>query len=172
MKLILCALVVPALYGCAGVDFESLGHDRARDEQARGFRYWQPAPFLFVRSDGQGGMSAEVKWLPDTTQKMSARPHTFFASNQTKLEFADGVMTSSATTVDETAVVNASLAALGKVLVASAGGAKDAAGGPPDRIPVPIIYKIVIDGDRLELHGGPALGMDGRPAVIRTTLGQ
>ena len=37
----------------------------------------------------QGGLSGEIKWLPDTTQKMSARPFAIFASND---EMAAGVL--------------------------------------------------------------------------------
>lgn len=164
------SLLAAVLCGCAGVEFESLGSDKTRDEAARGFRYWQPAPFLFVRSDGQGGVAAEIKWLPDTTQKMSARPYAWGASNQSKLTFAEGVLTGATVTVDETAIVNASLAALSKVLVATAKGAMDAGSAPDGQVPVPLIYKIEIEGDTVKLTGGKTIGVDGMPAVIYATL--
>lgn len=115
-------MVVAAAYfcsGCAGVTVHSLGSSSSADSQARGFRYWQTAPFLFVRSDGQGGLSGEIKWLPDTTQKMSARPFAIFSSNESKLDFTNGVLTSATIKANETEVVNASLTALSKVFVAA-----------------------------------------------------
>ncbi|MDF5847895.1 hypothetical protein P4124_08635 [Pseudomonas aeruginosa] len=124
-------MVVAAAYfcsGCAGVTVHSLGSSSSADSQARGFRYWQTAPFLFVRSDGQGGLSGEIKWLPDTTQKMSARPFAIFSSNESKLDFTNGVLTSATIKANETEVVNASLTALSKVFVAAADGSAHTSG--------------------------------------------
>lgn len=161
------ALVFAASYfcsGCAGVAVHSLGSDPDADKKAQGFRYWQTAPFLFVRSDGQGGLSGEIKWLPDTTQKMSARLFAVFASNESKLDFTSGMLTNATIKANEAEVVTASLTALGKVLVASAADAP--ARVPPDRVPVPHIYKIVIQGGKLSLTGGAAKGMDGNTDAI------
>jgi hypothetical protein len=162
---------VLALAGCAGTEVVSLGDDKARDEAARGIRYWQPAPFLFVRSDGQGGIAADIKWLPDTTQKMSIRPYSCAALNTTDLVFTDGVLTSTTVTIDETVVVSASIDALGKAFTAAAKGNLDA--GPaaaPNTVPNPLVYKIVIKGNQIALIGGEARGPDGAPAVIYATL--
>lgn len=161
------ALIVATTYfcsGCAGVAVHSLGSDPDADKKAQGFRYWQAAPFLFVRSDGQGGLSGEIKWLPDTTQKMSARPFAVFGSNESKLDFTNGVLTNATIKANETEVVTASLTALGKVLVATAADAP--ARVSPDRVPVPYIYKIVIIGDKLSLMGGAAKGMDGNTDAV------
>lgn len=160
-------MVVAATYfcsGCAGVSVHSLGASSLADTKAHGFRYWQTAPFLFVRSDGQGGLSGEIKWLPDTTQKMSARPFAIFASNESKLDFTNGVLTSATIKANETEVVTASLTALGKVFVAAA--ADGSAPPPPGRVPPPHIYKIVIEGGKISLIGGAAKGMDGTTDAV------
>ena len=163
------AMFVAATYfcsGCAGVAVNSLGSSASADTEARGFRYWQTAPFLFVRSDGQGGLSGDIKWLPDTTQKMSARPFAIFATNESKLDFTNGTLTSAMIKANETEVVTASLTALGKVLVAAAADGRRAQ-TPPSKVPLPHIYKIVIEGDKISLIGGAAKGMDGiNDAVI------
>lgn len=159
-------MVVAATYfcsGCAGVSVHSLGASSLADTKAHGFRYWQTAPFLFVRSDGQGGLSGEIKWLPDTTQKMSARPFAIFASNESKLDFTNGVLTSATIKANETEVVTASLTALGKLFVAAADGS---APPPPGRVPPPHIYKIVIEGGKISLIGGAAKGMDGTTDAV------
>lgn len=169
-RLVIAVVVAYVCCGCAGVAVTSLGSTAEADSRARGFRYWQPAPFLFVRADGQGGLLGEIKWLPDTTQKMSARPYAFLASNEAKLDFSDGILTSATIKADETAVINASLTALGKVLTASAKGAADSPEGSPERVPVPHVYKIVIEGNTITLLGGPALGPDRKRAVIRATV--
>lgn len=156
------AMVIAATYfcsGCSGVTVHSLGSSLSADKDAHGFRYWQTAPFLFVRSDGQGGLSGEIKWLPDTTQKMSARPFAILASNESKLDFTNGVLTSATIKANETEVVTASLTALSKVLVAAA--ADGPAQVPPGRVPVPYVYKIVIEEGKISLVGGAAKGTDG-----------
>lgn len=160
------AVVAAAIWlccGCAGVTVNSLGMSDEADKEAWGFRFWQPAPFLFVRSDGQGGLSAEIKWLPDTTQKMSARPFAVLASNESKLEFINGVLTTATLRANETEVVKSSLAALAKVFAAAA----DAPATAPGGVPIPYVYKIVVDNGRIALLGGAAKGLDGQDAVIK-----
>ena len=171
-KLVICLAVAALAAGCAGVQVQSLGTDEAKDKEARGFRYWQPAPFLFVRSDGQGGLTGEIKWLPDTTQKMSARPYSFMAGNDSSLEFTNGVLTSATADIDETAVISSSLGALSKILSATAKGAADAPISSPETVPVPHIYKIVVKGDEIHLLGGAAVGLDGKEVVIKTPMAQ
>ncbi|WP_156374451.1 hypothetical protein [Pseudorhodoferax sp. Leaf274] len=167
------AMVVAAAFlctGCAGISVQSLGTSDDADRKARGFRYWHQAPFLFVRSDGQGALSAEIKWLPDTTQKMSARPFAVLASNESKLDFSNGMLTKATIKANETEVISASLTALGKALVAAA--ADGSASAAPGRVPVPYIYKIVIEGGKLSLLGGPAMDQaNTAPATVLAVPG-
>lgn len=152
---VLC--VAAALTGCAGLDVNTLGADPARDAAARGFRYYQSAPFLFVVSDGKGGLNASIKFLPDTTQKMSIRPYAFASSNDATLEFAGGVLSRAATVVDETAVPIAALDALAKALVAAAKVAAPELDADAT-VPVPYLFRIVQKDDVIELRGGPLQG--------------
>jgi|KBSSwiStaDraftv2_1062776.scaffolds.fasta_scaffold401712_2 hypothetical protein len=168
--------VVAALAGCAGLDVTTLGADAAADRAARGFRYYQSAPFLFVVSDGKGGVNASIRFLPDTTQKMSIRPYAFASSNEATLTFDGGVLTRAATEVDETAVASAALDALAKALAAAARASLAAAEFDADpTAPVPYLFRIVQKDDAIELRGGPLQGAALDPSrtrkmVIRVTL--
>jgi hypothetical protein len=143
------------LSGCAGLSVGPVKDDNS----ARGYRYYQPAPFLFVRSDGKGGLSSEIIYLPDTTQKMQARPYAVLASNDATLSFSNGMLTAASITADETVVPVAFLDALTKV--AGAAIAADQPKSPQATAPVPYLFKIIVRTGSIELKGGPALGPDG-----------
>jgi len=92
------------------------------------------------------------------------------ASNESKLEFSNGVLTAATLKANETEVVKSSLAALAKVFAAAA----DAPAAAPGRVPIPYVFKIVVDDGRIALLGGAAKGLDGNDAVIKavpTTAG-
>jgi len=170
------ACVAAALSGCAGLEVTTLGADPARDAAARGFRYYQSAPFLFVVSDGKGGLAASIKFLPDTTQKMSIRPYAFASSNDATLAFDGGVLARASTVVDETAVPSAALDALARALAAAAKASFAPSELESDAtVPVPYLFRIVQKDDVIELRGGPMQGAAlaaGRTQkmVIRVTL--
>jgi len=181
MRFVLCIVVSLALVGCAGVTTTtikpraagSLACDSTSsrkycddDKDADGFRYFQEAPFLFVHSDGKGGVASEIVWLPDTTKKMSIRPYAFLATNKTSLSFTNGMLTESSVTADETVIPNAILSA-----VVTAFGRGD--GAPAGaQVPLPYLYKVTFDsttGDAI-LTGGFPTTKDGNPLVIHVSI--
>ncbi|HEY6123975.1 MAG TPA: hypothetical protein VIV63_04940 [Steroidobacteraceae bacterium] len=142
----LAAAALPLMLGaCAGLTVEGVGNDdQTTDEKARGVRFYQEAPFLFIYPDGQGGTAAEIRWLPDTRQVMSAKPYALLASNETTMEFVGSALTSMILVTDETAVVKASLEALGKVMLAANTAGEDKG---DQTAPVPRLYRIIVNGD-------------------------
>ncbi len=170
-------LVINTLYACAGLSVETLGKDAERDKAARGFRYYQPAPYLFVHSDGKGGIVSEIKFLPDISQKMSAKPYAYFATNESTLQFDAGMLTQAAAIVDETIVPGATVDALAKVLGAVVKTAFNAPGETNiATVPVPYLFKIVVKDNTIELRGGPekgaAVDKNGQKMVIRVTIAE
>ncbi len=176
--LIICTLTI-VLAGCAGVSVVTVKESDAQnqcikaslrsicDEKATGFRYYEPAPFLFVHSDGAGGIAAEVVWLPDTTKKMSISPYAYLASNKTTLTFANGMLTEASTAVDETIIPNAVLSAI------VTAGVKAIAGSEGSQVPVPYLFKISFDphtGDAKLTGGFPTLADKATPVVIHVTI--
>lgn len=144
--------VLWGMTGCAGVDVERV----ADDDKAQGYRYYEQAPFLFVRSDGKGGLTSEVIFLPDTTRKTSIRPYAYLASNNATLSFTNGVLTEANVVGDETVIPVALLDALGKAASAAIAAA-NAPGGAAATVPVPYLFKIVVDKNGIQLLGGNAL---------------
>lgn len=142
--------------GCAGL---SVGPVKDDVDTKRGYRFYQPAPFLFVRSDGKGGLTSEIVYLPDSTQMMSARPYAVLASNNATLSFSNGMLTQATAVVDETVVPSAIIDALSKA--AAAAIAADLPKNTQTKAPVPYLFRIVIDGNKIHLNGGPAYGSDG-----------
>jgi hypothetical protein len=169
--LTMAVLLAGALFACAGLDVKPI-RNGAEDESARGFRYYQPAPFLLIYSDGKGGLISQIKFLPDTTEKMSVQPYAIFATNESTLQFDVGILTQAAVTADETVVPAAGLDALAKAL----GAAYKAALNAPEAtgeamVPVPYLFKIVVVGDKIILMGGEAKGLDGQnKATIHATI--
>jgi len=154
-----CFLML-AFVGCAGLDVAPVSDDKTD----LGYRYYAQAPFLFVRSDGKGGLTSEIIFLPDTTQEMSAQPYAYLATNNTTLSFDKGTLTEANVVGDETVVPVALADALGKA--ASAAIAANAPAILTATAPVPYLFKIKVDGSKVELNGGPAFGTDGKQAVI------
>lgn len=165
-------IVAIAFAGCAGLDVRPLGSEAALDAAARGIRYYQPAPFLLVTTDNKGGLSSQIVYLPDTTQKMSAQPYSFAAKNDVTLKFESGVMTSASVDVDETVLIKSSLDVVKDVLAARAmaGAARNAVSGTPSA-PAPSLFKIVVRSDSISLIGGQGVDINGRPEV-NTSAGE
>ena len=152
------------LSSCAGMDFHPV-RDAAADQKARGYRYFEQAPFLFVKSDGSGGVSGEVIYL-NTPTMMSARPYAYGAAIDVTMDFSNGALSDSSATGDETVIPIAVADALAKVVAA----AFDAPAQTEAKVPVPQVYRIWFEKDAVVLKGGPTLGADGNPAVIRVRL--
>jgi hypothetical protein len=164
-------LLAGALSACAGLNVTPIGTSKELDEAAHGFRYYQPAPYLFVYSDGKGGLVSQIKYLPDTTQKMSVQPYAYLASNESTLQFDAGMLTQAAAVVDETVVPAAALDSLAKVLAAAAKAAMNVPEAANEtKVPVPYLFKIVVKGNLIELKGGPmngaALTQDGKEKMV------
>jgi hypothetical protein len=140
--------VLTALSGCAGLNVGPVNSPLA-DQSAKGFRYYETAPFLFIHTDGKGGLVGEIVMLPDTTRMMSIEPYAMLASNNTTLTFSNGTLTESNSQVDTTAVASAGLDALAKYLTLVVGA------DLPKAAPPPYLYKIYLRGGAVTLTGGP-----------------
>ena len=140
-------LLLGLVIGCAGVKHRP---DDGSDSE-RGIRYYRSAPYLLVYSDAKGGIVTEIKYLPDQTQIMVARPTNTLASLKSTMEFEDGVLNSAVDEPDAGALPSAILSAAREVLpLLLAASAK-----PGDTVPAPHLYRIVVEGDRISFHGGP-----------------
>jgi len=144
-------IICPCIVGCAGLSTGTV----SAESKANGFRYYQPAPFLLVHSDGKGGVTGDIVWLPDTTDEMSARPFAVLASNNAQLKFSNGMLSEASSQVDETVVPNAILSAVGKILtgVVAAEAPLAESPAPPDTAPPPYLFRVIIKGGEIELFG-------------------
>ena len=169
--LLITTFLIPLIISCAGIDVVRIGSDDTLEKASTGFRYYQPAPFLFIHSDGKGGLTSEIIFLPDTNEKMSIRPYAYFAFNETTISFDKGILTQAVADIDETAVASSGLEALGKILGSVAIAALNAPETTNEAtVPTPYLFKIIIKGDDLDLVGGQAIGPDGNVMVIHTTI--
>jgi hypothetical protein len=149
------------LTSCAGLDATSI-RSATDESKAIGFRYYEIAPFLFVHSDGKGGLAAEIVWLPDPTREMSIHPYAYIASNDATLSFTNGVLTEAKAVGDETQVAGAALDSLSKFLATVGPGlnaVQEQLAKKPPEAPPPYLYKIVVTGDGITLRGGPPDGV-------------
>jgi hypothetical protein len=180
-------VVFSTLCACAGMDTMTIKpdvYDAAKppvcdkdnsrelcdtDRKAQGFRYFEEAPFLFVHSDGKGGISSEIVWLPDTTKKMSIKPYALLATNKVSLSFTNGMLTESSTTVDETVIPEAVLSAIVAAGVRAAGIASG-----ETQLPLPYLFKITFNqnsGEAVLSGGFPTTDKTKtKPLVIHVTI--
>jgi hypothetical protein len=151
LRLLLISLLL-LMVNCAGMTVKQV--DPAKDADANGVRYYGVSPYLVVYTDGDGGLTADVTYLPDPTKLMSAHPYNYLASNTTSLTFSNGVLTNAETDIDTTAVPKAVLTALKDIAVAVIGAGNEAEGDPqPPTIPVPKIFKIQVANGHAQLVG-------------------
>jgi hypothetical protein len=158
------------LVGCAGYSARPL-NGSVDNANAQGIRYYEPAPFLLVYSDGKGNLTSQIIMMPDTSKLMVMDLHAFAAKNNSTLTFDDGVLTSSKFVVDSTAVPAAlidTIKTLGTAAISSAFNAPDS--GTTRRIPAPYLFKIVIGRDGTKLVGGQGIGPGGQPLVIQVSV--
>lgn len=155
-----CAL----LAACAGLDavnvhsIDSKGAELDNSGAAvMGFRYYDTAPFLFVHSDGKGGVTGEVVWLPDMSVKRSIRPYAYLSSNDATIKFTNGTLSEASANVDETVIPDAIVKALTSIAQAGIVTAEARAdqGKCPKLTSPPYLYRISIQGDTISLSGGP-----------------
>ena len=173
MRVIYALLGAALMSACAGMTVEPV-NDEEEDRNARGIRSYEMAPFLLIYSNGKGGLTSQVLFLPDTTRKISIDPFAVLAKNNSTLKFTNGVLTNAKTSVDETIVPKSMIEAFGK----AAASAIDAAfslpgeGAVASSIPAPYLFKIVVDARGSRLVGGPGVGPDGKPVVINVTVSE
>jgi hypothetical protein len=157
------------IVGCAGVTTELVPDDK--DKEANGIRYYQAVPFLLVHTDNEGGLTTELLYLPDLTQKFSIKPYNFLAKNDTTLTFTNGMLDQSTNIIDTTVIPKAVISSLEKVAVAAVNAAFNT-GAPPDstQVPPPYLFKVVRTNGEWKLLGGPGKDASGKDMVINVTI--
>ena len=158
-----CLLAVLLGTGCVGVKHQRLLTPEA-DASADGIRYYRASPYLLIHPDNAGGGNWEIKYLPDQSKKMSAVPYAHFAKSDLTLEFVNGVLKSSIEEADATAVPNAIVDAIAKIVPTLM--APNALGLVATSPPEPEIFKIIVTSDFLELRG------KSKERTFRTQLGE
>jgi hypothetical protein len=150
---LLAVAVASTVTACATVTHHRVA-GAADDRSDTGIRYLGTSPYLIAYSDGKGGIVTQVAYLPDPAKKMSAKPNTTLADVDSTLEFDRGVLTSSVSKGDATAVPMAIAKAVEAfapsllAAIARAGETKEYT------IPAPYIFKIVVDGSDVYFTGG------------------
>ncbi|MDR7208820.1 hypothetical protein [Flavobacterium piscis] len=137
------------LSSCAGIT-----HNEVTDESKnKGFRYYNSSPYLLAYSNGKGGVTTQIIFLADPQKKMSAAPYNFLASIQATMEFEKGIYKNGKTTADGTVVLSSIAKAVETVapLILAALNAPELT---EREVPAPYLYKIVIDGDKVNFIGG------------------
>ena len=165
-------IIATVFSGCAGVAIKPI-KDETQDKMDRGIRYYESAPYLLVYADNKGGISSKILYMPDLSRKMSAKPYNFMASSEFVMDFTNGVLTGSKSTIDETVIPKAVVSALEK---AASSAVKFAALNEASKmdfeIPQPYLYKIVIDSQSVLLIGERAKGTGDRPLTIKVSFKQ
>ncbi len=154
-RLFITSAVLAMFMGCSGVTAVRIR--TAEDEcRATGFRYYESSPYILVYSDGKA-LKSDLIYLPDRTRKMSVELFDYLSSNTAKLTFLNGVLTSSETEGDSTAVPKAVIESAKQVAIAAA---KSAAAlsmvkkeKEPFAAPAPRLFKLVIDEKGARLIG-------------------
>lgn len=158
------------LTGCAGYSVTPI-NDVDSDAKADGVRYYEPALFLLVYSDGRGNLTSQILTMPDTSKKMVINLHAFAAKNNSTLTFSNGILTSSKMELDSTAVpskIISTIQALGVAAISSAYNSPQA--GSTRVIPAPYLFKIVVDNNGTRLVGGQGVGADSKPITIQISV--
>jgi len=139
------------LLGCASVRHTQISD--AEDAKADGIRYYQASPYLLVHSDGKGGISWRIIYLPDQTKKMMIKPFNFISKHETTLSFDNGVLSNSKDVLTSDTIPKAIFEALQKVAPLLAMARADV---PEQEVPPPYLYKIVVTSSgEVQFYGGP-----------------
>ena len=154
------ALAALAAAGCASID-----SSEDIDGTRTGIRYYNSALFILAYSDGKGGVTSEIVYLPDTTRVMSLDATAFFAQNKTVMSFERSVLTTSKTSANAAEVPKAVIEAAKSIAVAQVGSGNVPDDNTPNLIPAPYLFRIHYDRTtkKWELVGGQA-----KPAVKST----
>jgi hypothetical protein len=157
------------LVGCAGYKAEPVISEN--DKNLIGLRYYEPAPFLLIYSDGRGNLQSEILILPDLTKKMNINLYSYFANNNSTLTFEHGILKESKTVIDDLALPKAfieTIKTVGEAAIGTALNYPDS--GVVRQFPAPYLFKIIIDKDGTKLIGGQGTGSDGKPLVININV--
>jgi hypothetical protein len=148
--------------GCAGFSAKPIP-DITTDDKVNGIRYYEPAPFILVHTDGKGGLVSRLLYLPDTTQKMSIEPYAYLAKNKTTLTFTNGMLVFSKSEVDETIVPKSIIENLKTAAVAAAKKGFDAPQmDTVTKVPAPALFRVIVDPNGgIYLLGGYGLDPNG-----------
>ncbi len=134
------------------------------EAQLKGLRYYRPAPYLLVYSNGKGSLNWEIHYLPDLATKASAQPYNVWSTLQMTLKFSDkGALMSSDETADSQVVLKQLIAAAEKIapLVAKAFlNATEAPDSKLNQFPPPQLYKFVTENGVTTLKGGSVASLD------------
>jgi hypothetical protein len=167
------ALLVLLLSGCAGLSTGSVPNHES-DLLVGGIRYYQPARYLLLYTNSEGGFVSKLLILPDLHQKMSIRPYAIAAKNDTTLTFTNGMLDTAKAVIDQTEVPKAVIVSLEKAAAAAikakGKGAFLAPGEEAPSVPAPYLFKIVNTGDGWELVGGQGKDEQGNPVMIKVKV--
>jgi hypothetical protein len=145
------------LSACAGLATREIDDSvSARsDANLRGIRYYLPAPYILVYSNGPGRLAAQLVVMPDLDRTMSIDPYSILASNKSKLTFQNGMLTSGASNADATVIPTAVIEALKTAALARANLDMPQSAGETRALPPPYLYRIISDATGTRLAGGP-----------------
>jgi hypothetical protein len=157
--------VIPLLLlaSCASTGGKDVSTDKA-DARASGVRFYEKAPFILVTPDGKGGLTSKYVILPDYTRKRSISPYSILATNDTELNFLNGMLNNTKSSPDTTKVPSAIVETAKEVALTAVklGGLLDSAEAA-DRgkilYPPPALYRLVLLNDKKTyvLRGGYGL---------------
>jgi hypothetical protein len=158
------------LSGCAG--FKVVDDvDPDNSDLPHGIRYYEPAPFLLVYSDGKGNLSSQIIMMPDTQKRRVIDLYAYASSNNSTLDFSNGMLTKSVMALDTTTVPSTLLKTIQTLGVEAISAAFNAPqSGVTHAIPAPYLYKIVVNDKGTYLVGGQGLGPDGNPLVLMISV--
>jgi hypothetical protein len=147
LRSIVWTAVAVSMMGCAGTKYATESPSIGQASEVEGIRYYNDAPFVLVYSDGKGGLSSSLIWLPDTTKVRILRPYAWASKNNATYKFNNGVLTEAKSVVDETIVPAAVLTAAKDIVLARFPNADAAGAQPGTAIPPPALFRIVVDAN-------------------------
>lgn len=157
--------------GCAGTEYHTV-QATASDDSTDGIRYYDPAPFVLVYTDGKGGLNSSLIYLPDTTQKRVIKPYAVVAKNEASFSFDKGILTSAKNIVDETILPAAVLDAATQIATEALKNADTA--GPVSseaQIPPPALFRVFVASDgSIRLRGSYGADENGATREINITI--
>lgn len=159
-----------ALSACAGYSVVD-DNGKTDNDASQGIRYYEPAPYLLVYTDGKGNLTSQIIMMPDLTQKRVIDLYAYASSNNSTLDFNNGMLTKSSVEVDTTAVPSALIDTIQTLGVEAIGAAFNAPqSGVTHAIPAPYLFKIIVGKDGTTLVGGQGKDSKGEPFVLKISV--